>query len=131
MSDIYYKWNCPNPDCEAVNNKIPKHLVERSIITKKPLYCYCCVCGYAPISKKIKIRDRSGSAIHACECLAFEGEEGDLPLRRLSNGVYKDADGDLRDLMHFLKEGLNPDTYLNWVFHGKPKGLDLDKIDKD
>jgi hypothetical protein len=129
MGDIFYCWDCKNPECESVNNKVPKHIVERSIIMKKPLRVFCAICGFSPFARKIRIRDRSGSAVHTCDCIPFEGPESILPLSKLSNGLYKDCDGDLHDLIHFLRMGINPDTYLKWVFHGKPNHKDLDKID--
>ena len=54
MGNILHNWDCNNPECESVNNKIPKHLVDRSIITKKPLARSCAACGHSPISKENK-----------------------------------------------------------------------------
>lgn len=129
MSEIYHCWDCTNPECRSVNNKVPKHLVDRSIITKKPLRVFCAICGYSPFSRKIRIRERSDSAVHTCDCIKFEGQESILPLSKVSSGLFKDCDGDLHDLIHFLRMGINADTYLEWVRHGKPRDKDLNKID--
>jgi hypothetical protein len=128
MGDIYYRWNCGNPECESINNPIPIDAVKRSIKTGKKIRIFCTICGFSPFSSKVEVKDSSGTAINACDCVKFTGEENRLPTRKIWAGLYKDANGEKHDIEYFKSMGVLPDIYIKWLFHGKPRDKDVSKV---
>jgi hypothetical protein len=130
MSDEYYYWNCTNSECQSLNNRVSKKTVEDTINRKARLHVYCAVCGFAPSSVKIKVTDYKDSAVKVCECIPFLGEESRLPLRKDNNGLYVDCNLKEHEIDYFLDLGIHPDLYFKWIFHNKPKKIDLLKYQK-
>jgi hypothetical protein len=121
MSELYYTWMCTNRECKSIN-KEKKESIDKIISQGKDLNIFCQICGFAPMSNRLPLQDRSGKATNSGSCITFTGEESRLPLGRTPDGFYRDVNGDKVEAEKFYKMGIDPDIYLNWVRNGKPRG---------
>lgn len=126
MKDDYYYWDCTNPECLCINNRVAKILVKRAITNGKKIHAYCANCGFSPASVKLDLNEYTGTAAQACQCIPYTGDASRLPMPRDMTGFYPDHTGTKHAIRHYLALGIMPDIYLDFVKHNKmPREIDL------
>ena len=120
----YYIWECAN--CRGTNRE-KREMIDNVIAQGQMLCIFCRVCGFAPNSDRLSFRDNANQKTGQCYTI---NSEINPPFGKSSNGYYKS-----RDDREFTREQyrekfrIDPEIYLLWIKHGKPRHIDLTKID--